>query len=222
MAGKIHQRSSGQAAKRHRSRGRPKLEDVAAIENRLLDVALKEFVKHGYGATSMTSIVTAAEVSKTTLYSRFSSKEKLFRAIMHQQIDRIGAHAALKPNQGRPDLAQGLQAYANRMLDVSLKGSLLEVNRLVYSESQRFPELGAAAAERTEVGIGQIADFIEECAAADGLPCRDPRGVAEAFIHMLRGWYVNVMLTNRKISPDTREQWVKRAVHAILSSRAEW
>ena len=222
MAGKIHQRSSGQAAKRHRSRGRPKLEDVAAIENRLLDVALKEFVKHGYGATSMTSIVTAAEVSKTTLYSRFSSKEKLFRAIMHQQIDRIGAHAALKPNQGRPDLAQGLQAYANRMLDVSLKGSLLEVNRLVYSESQRFPELGAAAAERTEVGIGQIADFIEECAAADGLPCRDPRGVAEAFIHMLRGWYVNIMLTNRKISPDTREQWVKRAVHAILSSRAEW
>jgi TetR/AcrR family transcriptional repressor of mexJK operon len=205
-----------------RARGRPKLEDVAGIESKLLDVALKEFVKHGYGATSMTRIVTAAKVSKTTLYSRFSSKEDLFRAIMHQQIDRIGANAALKPASGRPDLAHGLQSYANRMLELSLKGSLLEVNRLVYSESHRFPELGAAAAERTEVGINQIADFIEECASADALPCRDPRAVAEAFIHMLRGWYVNVMLTNRKVSPDTREQWVKRAVHALLCSRGEW
>jgi TetR/AcrR family transcriptional repressor of mexJK operon len=222
MASKPQRKSNAERVNKRRARGRPKLEDVATIESTLLDVALKEFVKHGYGATSMTKIVRAAEVSKTTLYSRFSSKEALFRAIMHQQIDRIGANAALKPNTGRPNLAQGLEAYANRMLDVSMKGSLLEVNRLVYSESQRFPELGIAAAERTEVGISQIADFIQECAAADGLPCRDPRMVAEVFIHMLRGWYVNVMLNNRKVSPATREQWVKRAVHALLSSRRDW
>jgi AcrR family transcriptional regulator len=208
--------------KRPRSRGRPKLQDVAAIESKLLTVALKEFVKHGYGATSMARIVRAAEVSKTTLYSRFSSKEELFHAIMRQQIDRTGAIAALKPNTGRPDLARGLEAYANRMLDVSMKGSLLEVNRLVYSESHRFPELGAAATERTEVGINQIAEFIQKCAAADGLPCRDPRSVAEVFIHMLRGWYANTMLTNRKVSAAAREQWVRRAVHALLTSRAEW
>lgn len=222
MASKLRRPDNEASANRRRARGRPKLADVATIENALIEVALKEFVKHGYGATSMARIVRAAEVSKTTLYSRFSSKEELFRAIMRQQIDRIGANAALKPNTGRPDLGQGLEAYANRMLDVSMKGSLLEVNRLVYSESHRFPELGAAATERTEVGINQIADFIQECATADGLPCRDPRGVAEVFIHMLRGWYVNAMLTNRKVSAATREQWVKRAVHALLASRAEW
>jgi AcrR family transcriptional regulator len=209
-------------AKATRSRGRPTLEVVAEIESHLLAIALKEFVKHGYGATSMTRIVKAAGISKTTLYSRFSSKEQLFRAIMERQIDRIGGATALRPQPGKPDLERGLKAYANRMLDLSLKGDLLEVNRLVYSESNRFPELGAAATERTEVGINQIAEFIQECAAADKLPCRNPRSAAEVFILMLRGWYVNVMLTNRKIAKEVREQWVDDAVHALLSARRDW
>lgn len=205
-----------------RARGRPKLEDVAAIESRLLDIALKEFVKHGYGATSMTRIVKAAGISKTTLYSRFSSKGELFRAIMQQQIDRIAWSAALRAHSGPPDLEKGLKAYANRMVELSLKGDLLDVNRLIYSESNRFPELGAAAAERTAVGIAQISEFIQECAVADRLPCRDPHAVAEAFICMLRGWYVNVMLTNLKIQAKTREAWVERAVGILLASRADW
>lgn len=209
-------------AKSTRSRGRPKLEVVAEIESNLLAIALKEFVKHGYGATSMTRIVKAAGISKTTLYSRFSSKEQLFRAIMEQQIDRIGGATALRPQPGKPNLERGLKAYANRMLDISLKGDLLEVNRLVYSESNRFPALGAAATERTEVGINQIAEFIQECAAADGMSCRNPRSPAEVFILMLRGWYVNVMLTNRKISKEVREQWVDGAVYALLSARSDW
>jgi len=205
-----------------RGRGRPKLEDVAAIESKLLDIALNEFVKHGYGATSMSRIVKAAGISKTTLYSRFSSKGELFRAIMRQQIDRIAWDSSLRAKSGRPDLEKGLKAYGNQMVELSLKGDLLDVNRLIYSESNRFPELGAAAAERTEIGICQVADFIEECAAADNLPCRDPHAVAEAFINMMRGWYVNVMLTNRKIPARDREQWVERAVDILLRSRANW
>src|SRR3546814_5695128 len=48
-----------------------------------------EFCTHGYGATSLNQIVRAAGVSKTTLYARFASKNELFRAIMHEQIERI-------------------------------------------------------------------------------------------------------------------------------------
>lgn len=209
-------------SKLRRSRGRPKLEDVASIESKLLSVALKEFLAHGYGATSMTRIVKVAGISKTTLYSRFSSKEDLFRAIVQEQIERYDAAAALAPGAGRPDLEKGLKAYASRMLELSLQGDLLEVNRLIYSESNRFPELGAAAADRTEIGIDQIAGFIRDCALADGIPCKDPEGAAGAFIHMIRGWYVNVMLTSRKVPAAERERWVERAVHALVSARGEW
>lgn len=210
------------AMKPRRSRGRPTLEDVAKLENRLLAVALSEFVAHGYGGTSMRRIVKAAEISKTTLYSRFSSKEQLFRAIVRQQIDNFAAATSLRSDDGPLDLERGLTTYANRTLEISLKGDLLLVNRLIYSEALRFPELGAAAAERTQEGIRQIAEFIRERAVADGIPCSNPESIAEAFIHMLRGWYVNVMLGNGKTPAAQRKFWVDRAVHALISSRREW
>jgi TetR/AcrR family transcriptional regulator, mexJK operon transcriptional repressor len=208
--------------KRRRSRGRPTLEDVEGLENKLLSVALNEFVQHGYGGTSMRRIVVVAGISKTTLYSRFSSKEQLFRAIMRQQIDHLSAAASRRPRLEPVDLERAFVAYANHMLEVSLRGDLLAVNRLIFSESHRFPELGSAAAERTMLGIRQVADLIGHWATADRLPCRDPEGVAEAFIHMLRGWYMNVVLTNAKVPVIQREQWVERAVHALISARREW
>lgn len=205
-----------------RSAGRPKLEDVAAIERTLLSVALKEFIAHGYGGSSLTKIVKAAGVSKTTLYSRFESKEQLFHAIMREEIKRLDAATVLKSQGKRPHLEEGLKAYANHMLELNLQGDLLAVNRLISSESHRFPELAAASAERAELGITRISTFILECAKADGISCKDPAAVAEAFIFMLRGWHVNAMTTNRKPSTAQREKWVARAVHTLISARADW
>ena len=54
------------------------------------------------------------------------------------------------------------------------------------------------------------------------MPCKDADAVAEVFILMLRGWYVNVMLTNRRSSASERGQWVRRAVRTLLSARADW
>jgi AcrR family transcriptional regulator len=209
-------------AKPQRSRGRPTPDDVAAIESNLLAVALKEFLAHGYGGTSMSKIVKVAGVSKTTLYSRFASKEELFRAIIHAQIDLLSPSTSLQADAARPDLERGLKSYANHMLELGLQGDFLGVNRLIYSESHRFAELGAAAVERTELGIKRIAAFIRDCAALDKIPCSDPDGVAEVFILMIRGWHVNAMLTNREVSAIQREDWVERAVHTLLSDRKDW
>ncbi len=205
-----------------RTRGRPRLDEVAGIENRLLKIALKEFLEHGYGGTSMTRIVQLAGVSKTTLYSRFPSKDKLFRAIMYQQIKRIAPARDLEAFEGPPDLVEGLTAYGNRVLQLGMRGDLLGVNRLIYSESHRFPELGAAAARRTQLGVDRIAEFIEECTAASGKPCKDARAPAEAYILMLRGWYVDVMLHNQKVRAAERQRWVERAVHALVASADQW
>jgi AcrR family transcriptional regulator len=209
-------------AVRRRTRGRPKLEDVAQIESRLLDVALREFLAHGYGGTSLTRIVKAAGISKTTLYTRFASKEALFRAIVHRQVDRLSAVAVLQSAKRPLGLAEGLKAYGNRTLEISMEGDLLQVNRLIYSEAVRFPELGTASAERSGRGIADVAHFIIACAEADGVPCRDPAAIAEAFLFMLRGWYVDVLLTNRPVSVRQRQRWVEIAVHTLLAGRSEW
>lgn len=205
--------------KPQRSRGRPRPEDVAIIESKLLHVALNEFLKHGYGGTSMAQIVKVAGISKTTLYSRFSSKEQLFRAIIQLQIDNSAPATFLKSDV---TLEQALKSYANQMIKLNLEGDMLGVNRLIYSESQRFPELGAAAAERTAQGAKRISQYIQECAKADGMTCNDPDVAAEVFVLMLRGWFVNVLLMNREVSVSEREEWVERSVNILLADRSRW
>lgn len=205
-----------------RPRGRPRPEDVADIEDHLLAVALQEFQDQGYGAASVSRIVKTAGMSKTTLYSRYPSKEQLFRAILKRQIERYSPWASLGVETGPLNLERGLKAYANRALELSLHNDELAVNHLIYSEIHRFPELGVAAAERTEIGINRVAEFIRKCAVAEETPCKDPGAVAEVFIHMIRGWYINVMLSRRDVTDAQRKRWVDRAVRTLLLSRADW
>ena len=208
--------------KAKRTPGRPTQEDIADIEEKLLAVALQEFQAHGYGAASMTRIVTTAGMSKTTLYSRYPSKEHLFRAILKKQIQRYSPWASLDVDSVSPNLERGLKNYANRTLELSLKNDEVAVNHLIYTEINRFPELGEAAAERTAMGIERVAEFIRKCSQAEDMPCKDPQGIAEVFIHMLRGWYINVMLSNREVTEKQRKQWVNGAVKSLMLAREDW
>ncbi len=108
------------------------------------------------------------------------------------------------------------------MLEQSLKREFFGVNRLMYSESHRFPELAAEAVNRTRLGIQRISAFIRDCADADGLACKDPESVAEIFILMIRGWYIDVMLDNRKVTARQRRDWVDKSVGVLLASRDQW
>jgi TetR/AcrR family transcriptional regulator, mexJK operon transcriptional repressor len=213
MRGREPNRKTARPTRALRARGRPKHDEVADLE---------EGITHGYGGASLSRIVKAAGVSKTTLYSRFESKEQLFRALMREQIQRLDAATALQPGGERPGLEEGLRSYASHMLRLNLQGDLLAVNRLIASEAHRFPEVAAAAAERAALGIKRISAFIRECAIADGLSCKDPEAVAEAFIFMLRGWHAHAMLLNGRVSAAHRQRWIARAVHALVSSRHEW
>ena len=195
---------------------------MAAIDQHITSAALQEFMKNGYGATSLAQIVRAAGISKTTLYARFPVKAALFRAIMHEQIDASGPATILRPSASPNAIHDGLLLFACRMLEASLSGHLLALNRLICSESHRFPELGAAAAEKSRLGIHRVSLFISDCAAARRIACTNADDVAEAFIHMLRGWYMHVMLSNQKVSKREREAFAKRAVLSLFPSGADF
>lgn len=204
-----------------RTRGRPTSEDAAEIDKALLDAALAEFIREGYGGASMRSIAKAAQVARTTLQARYATKEVLFQAIMTEQIGRMSAAASLDA-EGAPDLKAGLRAYANRALSYSLEGDYLHVNRLIYSASHQFPEVAHAALESTRTGIAQITRFIARCAEVDGIACRRPEIPAEAFILMLRGWYGHAFLRERPVPAGERESWVDAMVDMLVAGRASW
>lgn len=204
-----------------RARGRPRTEDLEALEVRLVQVARQCFIDKGYGATSMSEVARLARVSKTTLYSRFPSKADLFRGILDDQIRRSGGGFHL-PGPRPKALETVLRGYAEHMLQESLHSDILHLNRLIVSEAERFPELGEAAHARGQIGIDQVAEYIRDYAETEHIPCREPSDAAEIFIALLRGWYSGAMLRSRAVSAAEIRAWIRRMLPIFLASRSAW
>lgn len=203
-----------------RPRGRPKAEDVEALEERLVSVARQAFVLHGYGATSINAIAKSARVSKNTLYARFPSKAALFQTIIARQIANV--HHEIGPTTDARTLAQALRAYADVALRTSLHKEELEVNRLIMAEAYQFPELGQSAQGRFQVGIHSVTRIIGVYAERDRVPCRNPKAAAEMFLYSLYGWYTFAIATNRKVADKEYSAWIDNVIKLFVASRAEW
>jgi TetR/AcrR family transcriptional regulator, mexJK operon transcriptional repressor len=171
----------GRAEARGRG-GRPSRQQSAQLADRILDVAEKLFLSHGFGATSIEAVAKQAGISKRTFYHRFPGKERLFEAVVRRLIERWLPPfdtGLLSP----PDLADALRDAAEYMLRIALTPEALALHRLVIHEAQRFPslarimhDLGAAS------GIERIAGHLEPRIKSGELRAIDPRFAAEQFI----------------------------------------
>lgn len=202
--------------------GRPKTQDLDALEARLILVARRAFVQNGYGATSFNSIARSARVSKNTLYARFPSKAALFRAIVARQIASV--HEELQPASRKSDesLEGKLRAYLQIAIRKSLQGDMLEINRLILGESYQFPELGEAARARFQVGIQHIATLIRTYARRNQIEFRDPVAAAELLLCTGQGWYISIMITNRVVSDKQLTSWIDNIVKVFMASQSAW
>lgn len=212
--------TSGAAPKkRTRGRGRPPTD--ADVEGELLAVACREFLEHGYGATSMARIVRAAGVSKTTLYSRFPTKADLFGAVLTLTYLKSRPSVILSTSFD-VELATGLIDYGVNVLKISLTEWWSGLDRLIYAEGPKFPELSVAAHERIWLGIEVLSKFIAYCADRDGIPCRDPTSVAQVYMLALRGYHADVNFRREPIDPDETNAFVARTVEVLMKGRPEW
>ena len=201
--------------------GRPRSADVAELETRIVRAALETFLAKGYGAASMNEVARAARVSKGTLWARFPTKADLFRAIIEDQIQKSYVrfrHPGPKPKT----LEAMLKAFAERALQDSLSDEIIALNRLIYAEAGRFPEIGEAAWRRSHVGVQQVAEWIREYAVKEGVPCRDPEAAAGVFTTLLRGFYSDVMLKGRLAGAAEIKAATQTMLKIFLAGRSHW
>ncbi|MEV6559371.1 helix-turn-helix domain-containing protein [Nocardia sp. NPDC051756] len=66
----------------------------AEMRSRILAAAAAEFARNGFDRTSLDEVAAAAGFTKGAVYSRFSSKDELFFALLEEQV--IGRIAAAK------------------------------------------------------------------------------------------------------------------------------
>jgi AcrR family transcriptional regulator len=77
---------------------------TSATQDRILDSAESLFMEHGFEATGLRQITTAADVNLAAVNYHFGSKEELFEAVLRRRLDPM--------NQERVALLDGLEREA--------------------------------------------------------------------------------------------------------------
>ena len=80
--------------------------------SQILDAALRQFAVHGYDATSVVDICTAARVSKGAFYHHFESKHALFLCLLDAWLQSIRANLA---ELQKPTVAETLLSFTESM-----------------------------------------------------------------------------------------------------------
>jgi TetR/AcrR family transcriptional repressor of mexJK operon len=122
--------------KHSKARGR-KRSDVK--RDRIVRSAAKLFLDKGYESVSINDIIKVVGGSKATIYSNFSSKEKLFEAVVEQMCAGVTLQIDARPT-GTID--EQLTRIASSFLSKVLSPPILRFHRLMTSIGRTFPAAG--------------------------------------------------------------------------------
>jgi TetR/AcrR family transcriptional repressor of mexJK operon len=134
--------SARPARPKRRHGGRPSLDEAKQLHGRILDAATEIFIDRGYGETSIEAIAAHAGIGKLTLYRRFSGKDTLFDAVVLRLIDQWNA-ALAEVSESDGAVSDVLTALGRQMLNVVLSPTLIALQRILFAEASRLPELCA-------------------------------------------------------------------------------
>jgi TetR/AcrR family transcriptional repressor of mexJK operon len=116
------------------------LTDAGSRSDYLLDVAAQTFLEQGFEGTSVGEIARRAHASKETYYSKFKNKNELFRTAMARLMDRFASR--LNSTLGTEDPPEVvLAAFANLILERILSDEAIGMQKIIYMEVRRFPEV---------------------------------------------------------------------------------
>lgn len=167
-----------------RGPGRPKdVQKDAAI----IAAAQRLFMERGFDGASMDAIAEAADVSKATVYARFSDKEALLREAI---ANKCGSYLDAETTEWRPgrDLRQSLIGFSRRFLDLVTDPEALAMLRLIMGEGQRGPQLPTLFFESAILPtVEKLSLFFAAEAPRSGLKIDDPTAAAWRFLGMIKG-----------------------------------
>jgi TetR/AcrR family transcriptional repressor of mexJK operon len=206
----------------HRSKtpnraGRPTAARAGEIDAAIRRAARQRFLDKGFGATRMDDIAVAAAVSKGTVYTRYASKEALFRAVVEDVVDSMSRRAAQQDHLLSDDLELRLRHHARVLLSVYGWKDYRLATRMISDASRAFPEI---AMIWEELGTRRYIDFLAaDMAAASRLPPGsgpDWTMLANIFLHSITGWYHQQTIAGR-ISEQETDAYCRKVIGAIMT-----
>lgn len=198
-----------------RARGRPKDEHR---RRRILEAARDLFLEHGMQAVAMDTIAAVADVSNRTVYSHFSSKEALLRAVISHEAEALRPQFAAMPPCDACGFRQQLIAFGEAFIRLLSTPSIIGLVKLVISESGRHPDL---AKDFYHWGPKQtqkkLAQYLQVGIDRGWLPLDDGRTAARSLIGLWVGvWHLEQQLGLRKALTATEARRHAETGVAIL------
>ena len=184
----------------------------------ILAGGMQEFLAHGYAATSMDRVATAAGVSKATVYSHFQDKEGLFTELIEQLVRgefQSIFDASAEELRSAPSIF--LRDLANRFFDMAAtETQFMSFMRLIIGESGRFPQLAQAFVRHVEqTSFRMLQQYLESCPQ---LKLADPEATARIFIGAIVHFLiVQEMLHGKEIVPMERDRLINALVNSIVT-----
>lgn len=150
--------------------------------------ACELFLANGFQRTSMDQVAARANVSKTTLYAHFVSKEALFLSVLEEEKRRLGLGIPADLPEGFVGVRDCLGGIAHSLLNAMTNRTVMSLFRQVIAEAGHSPELGRALWDEGPcAGRARMAKILSNFAAQGQLSVDDADLAAGQFLALVRG-----------------------------------
>lgn len=197
--------------------GRPTREQAEARLNQLLDTALDHFLEKGFEQATIEAIAGQVGMTKRTVYAKFPDKVALFRAALSLAADRYAVTTQEIAACDTRDLEQTLCNLAFLRIDKVATPNGVRLQRILQTESYRFPDLSDFAFERgAKETLIYLSRLLKRETKAGRLAISDPDRAAGVFMAMVVSTPVRFILAGRPMPRDEMESLVAFAVRLFL------
>lgn len=182
----------------HRGAGRPTTEQAEARHEELLDAALDLFLEHGFELTTIEMIATRINMTKRTVYARYADKASLFRGAVQRAVERQIVPRSVLEGFDKGDLTETLASIARLRIGQVMTPNGLRLQRIINTESYRFPEIFTANFEQSaRPVIDFVADLLDRASATGKIAPTDSGLAASAFMSMVISGQVRAIVSGR-------------------------
>jgi AcrR family transcriptional regulator len=156
-------------------------DEDSSKRRQILDGARKLFLDLGFDGASMGEIARAAGVSKGTLYVYFADKNRLFEAIVEEEVlDQQKVAFNLDPAR---DAATTLREFGQAYIELLCRPGGGSAIRTVMAIAERMPEVGGRFYENVVAHtIARLAAYLDARITAGDLKIEDCKLAASQFM----------------------------------------
>lgn len=201
----------------HRGAGRPTTEQAEARHEELLDAALDLFLEHGFELTTIEMIATRINMTKRTVYARYADKASLFRGAVQRAVERQIVPRSVLEGFDKGDLTETLASIARLRIGQVMTPNGLRLQRIINTESYRFPEIFTANFEQSaRPVIDFVADLLDRASAAGKIAPTDSGLAASAFMSMVISGQVRAIVSGRLPTEPEMDSKIYFTVRLLL------